>query len=240
MMSPPLRIGIACALAFVLGVAIFHQVHASRLEAKLVRALPVDIDQDSELKRFAFSVAPAVYREHCASCHGSAFEGSRSRGAPSLNDQTWLYGSGSTTDIERTVLYGIRSGHPKSHSLIDMPGEGRTGHLTRQEVQDVVEYVLTISGQAHDEAGAARGRAIYTGPGMCYDCHGADALGISDYGAPALTGVGGSWVYGGDRDTLYKTVYDGRHGLCPAWIGKLSFVEIRALAIYLHDKAHHE
>ncbi len=239
-MRPSFRIAIACSLGLALGVSAYMHIRTSRLGSRLVRALPANFDRDVELKRFALSVAPAVYREHCASCHGAAFEGNRSLGAPNLADQVWLYGNGSITDIEATILYGIRSGHPKAHNLTDMPAEGRTGQLTREDVQDVVEYILKISGQAHDATAAARGRAIYAGAGVCYDCHGGDALGISDYGTPPLTGLGGAWVYGGDRDTLYKTVYDGRHGLCPAWIGKLSFVEIRALAIYLHDKAHHE
>jgi cytochrome c oxidase cbb3-type subunit 3 len=121
-----------------------------------------------------------------------------------------------------------------------MPAFGRNGQLTQQDVQDVVEYILKISGQRSNNISAERGQAIYAGAGVCYDCHGSDALGVSDYGTPALIGRDGDWLYGGDRNTLYKTVYDGRHGLCPAWIGKLSFVQIRALAVFLHEGSHHD
>jgi cytochrome c oxidase cbb3-type subunit 3 len=235
-----IRIGIACVAALLLGTAIYHKVHASRLEARLVRALPDEIATDSELVNFAQSLAPAVYREHCAVCHGVMLRGDRARGAPNLADDKWLYGNGTVYEIEQTILYGIRSGHPKSHNLTDMPGLGRTGQLTQQDARDAVEYVLAISKQPHDETAVERGRAIFAGAGVCYDCHGGDALGISDYGTPALTGLGGNWMYGGDRDTLYKSVWDGRHGLCPAWVGKLSFVQIRALAILLYEKSHHE
>ncbi len=235
-----IRSGIACVAALLLGTAIYHQIHASRLEARLVRALPGEIATDVELMKFAQSAAPAVYREHCAVCHGATLGGDRARGAPNLADDAWLYGNGTIQDIEQTILYGIRSGHPKAHNLTDMPALGRTGQLTQQDVSDVVEYILKISKQPHDETAVERGQAIFAGAGVCYDCHGGDALGISDYGTPALTGRGGTWMYGGDRDILYKTVWDGRHGLCPAWVGKLSFVQIRALAIWLYEKSHHE
>ena len=234
------RIAISCIVALVLLVAIYHRVETSHLEARLVRAQPDEVAKDAELKKFARSVAPPAYGKNCAACHGANLQGDRSRGAPNLADSVWLYGSGSVSDIETTILYGIRSGHPKAHNLTDMPALGRTGQLTPQDVRDVVEFVLKISRQPHDETAVERGRAIYTGAGVCYDCHGGDALGISDYGTPALNGPGGSWLYGGDRDTLYKSVYDGRHGLCPAWIGKLSFVQIRALALFLYGKSHHE
>jgi cytochrome c oxidase cbb3-type subunit 3 len=235
-----IRTGIACVAAVLIGAAIYDQIHASRLEARFVRALPGEIATDRELVKFAQSAAPALFREHCAVCHGATLGGDRARGAPNLADDIWLFGNGSIQDIEQTLLYGIRSGHPKSHNLTDMPGLGRTGQLTQQDVRDVVEYILAISKQPYDAAASERGRAIFAGAGVCYDCHGSDALGISDYGTPALTGLGGAWIYGGDRDNLYKSVWDGRHGLCPAWVGKLSFVQIRALAVFLYEKSHHE
>jgi cytochrome c oxidase cbb3-type subunit 3 len=69
------------------------------------------------------------------------------------------------------------------------------------------------------------------GKGNCFDCHAADAGGVTDYGAPALTGP--IWLYGGDRQTLYQSILDGRHGMCPAWIGKLTPLQIRSLTLYL-------
>ena len=234
------RIGIFCIAALLLTVAILHRVQTSRLEARLVRAQPDEAANDAEFRLFAQAVGPGVYSENCAACHGANFEGDWVRGAPNLVDSVWLYGQGSVSDIESTILYGIRSGHPRAHNLIDMPALGRTGQLTPQDVGDVVEFVLNMSGQPHDPTAVARGRAIFAGPGVCYDCHGGDGRGIPDYGTPALTGQGGAWLYGGDRDSLYKTVFDGRHGLCPAWIGKLSFVQIRALSLFLYEKSHHE
>ena len=115
------------------------------------------------------------------------------RGVPNLSDGVWLYGSGSVTDIEATILYGIRSGHPKAHNLTDMPGFDHSGQLTDADISDVIEYVMLISAQPHDPTAATRGRVIYDGAGVCYDCHTADGYGISDYGTPADGSPSCSW-----------------------------------------------
>lgn len=47
----------------------------------------------------------AIYREQCALCHGSTGAGDRSVGAPSLNDDLWLYG-GSREEIRRQIETG--------------------------------------------------------------------------------------------------------------------------------------
>lgn len=230
---------VAVAL-FCAGAILYNQLRTHSLEGRLVRSWPAEVLEDAALVRFAQTQAPAAYREHCASCHGQNLEGRRAEGVPKLADGVWLYGTGSLTDIETTILYGIRSGHPKARNLTDMPAFGRPGLLTKEDIRDVVEYVLEMSGQPHDGPAAERGRAVYHDSGVCYDCHAGDGYGISDYGAPALTGRGGSWLYGGDRETLYKTIYDGRHRRCPAWTGKLTFVQIRALSVYLHEISHHD
>jgi len=197
------------------------------------------IPNDPVLMALGRKRGPRMYQERCASCHGADMKGNRSKGIPDLQDRVWVFGSGSINDIEQIILYGIRSGHPKAHRLTDMPGLGRSGQLQPAEIRDVVEYVLKISHQTYDEAAAQRGDPIFHNSGVCYDCHSGDGQGISDYGAPALTGKGNAWLYGGDRATLYKTVFDGRHGLCPAWINTLSFADIRLLAIYIYDSSHH-
>ena len=46
-----------------------------------------------------------VYQEQCAICHGASGAGDRSVGAPSLNDDLWLYG-GSRAEIRRQVELG--------------------------------------------------------------------------------------------------------------------------------------
>lgn len=219
------------AIAIVL-CALGYALRLRSREAELVRLWPLQLAHDPAMLSFAVSLARPVYAAHCARCHGASLTGNRSIGAPNLADSVWLYGDGGIGDIENTILYGIRSGHPKAHNVTDMPAEGRSQQLSRAEVDDVVEFVLSLSRQPHDEPAAVRGRGLFYDKGNCFDCHARDALGNTDYGTPSL--LGPAWIYGGDRQTLRQTIYDGRHGLCPAWIDQLTPTQIRALAAFLY------
>jgi len=231
-------LNIAVLLIALVAVAIFSHLRTKHRDAQLLLDTNSQLIANVELMQYGSRRGAPLYKEHCASCHGNNMEGNRARGIPNLEDSVWLYGTGTITDIEQTILYGIRSGHPKSHNLADMPGFGRIGQLNKADIDDVVEYILKISGQPHDDAAATRGKDVYADRGVCYDCHAGDAQGVSDYGTPALTGRGGSWLYGGDRATLYKSAFDGRHGLCPSWIQKLNFLDVRSLAIYVYAQSH--
>ena len=200
--------------------------------AQLLTSEPVALEQNQTLRAQAVALARPVYAQHCATCHGGVGQHATQPGVPSLSTGRWLYNN-DLVDLEQTIYYGIRSGHPRARNLTDMPALGRIGQLTDADVQDAVNYVLSLSSQPYDAASALRGRAIYYAKGNCYDCHASDAHGVSDYGTPALTG--GSWIYGGDARNLYESIYSGRHGKCPAWYGKLSAVQIRALAVLLRE-----
>jgi len=216
--------------------ALCYWLHLRSLEAMLVRQWPAEVAHSPGLMRFAVSLARPVYAAHCASCHGASLRGDHAIGAPNLADSVWLYGDGGIGDIEHTILYGIRSGHPKARNVTDMPAEGRTHQLSELEVNDLVEFVLALSRQPHEETAAERGRKLFYDKGNCFDCHASDANGNTDYGSPAL--LGPTWNYGGDRLTLRRTIYNGRHGLCPAWIIRLTPWQIRALAVYLYVESH--
>jgi cytochrome c oxidase cbb3-type subunit 3 len=163
-------------------------------------------------------------------------KGDRALGASDLTDKVWLYDSGSVSDIERTILYGVRSGHPRSRNITDMPAIGRLGVLHPAEIYDVVQYVMQISHQAHDDKAAVRGEVLFKDKGNCFDCHAPDGTGNPDYGSTDLTA--NVWTYGGDYVTLFKSVRDGRHGKMDAYIGKLSYADIRALAVDIYERSH--
>lgn len=226
-------VGLMLGAAAVLG----WQLHRRHVEDELVRAEPDRVLTNAALVDFALGRAPTVYRRHCAGCHGRDMRGNTVLGAANLADSSWLFGLGDLADIEGTLDFGIRSGHPKSRNITDMPGLGRIGQLSAAEVQDVVEYVYAFSHADANVEAARRGHALFMDKGSCYDCHAPDGSGNVDYGAPDLTGRSG-WLYGGDRRTLFQSVYDGRHGLCPAWGTRLPAVQIRELAILLYTKAH--
>ncbi|MGH8150296.1 MAG: c-type cytochrome, partial [Steroidobacteraceae bacterium] len=163
--------------------------------------------------------------------------GTTALGAPNLTDRVWLYGDGSVYDIERTVLYGIRSGLSKARNVTDMPGFGLRGVLTDGQIRDVIQYLLKLNHRPYQAEAAEDGRAVFYSPkGDCPDCHGADARGDSNYGAPDLTVD--TWDSGGDVASLYRSIYFGRHRIMPAWIGTLSLEQIRALAVFVHTVSH--
>lgn len=228
--SPQLkRLALVGALA---SAALFYVWFSHRaLAAELVRSDPAAVMSRPALVQFAQRQAEPVYREHCASCHGAFPKGEPKAGVPSLVDGNWLY-SNDLVSIEQIVLYGIRSGHPRARNLADMPALGRLGVINDEQIEDIVQYVLNISGQHADAARAEQGRQLFYGKGNCYDCHGGDARGVAEYGTPSL--VANVWVYGGDHDSLFNSIANGRHGLCPDRSKILTPLQVRALAVSLH------
>ena len=51
-------------------------------------------------------------------------------------------------------------------------------------------------------------------------------------GAPNLTDA--EWLYGGDRATIFETIYNARNSHMPAWSDRLDATSIKALAVYVH------
>ena len=205
------------------------------MERKLLLTPIAEMDKHPELIRFAAGEAKPIFAKECAPCHGKDMKGMASTGAPNLADHVWLYGN-DLFRIERTVLYGIRSGQTKANDIADMRAFGQRGLLTDDEISNVVQYVLQLSNQPHDADAAQRGEQVYSGKGLCYDCHAGDGKGNIDYGATDLTV--NTWDYGGSPKQLYDSIYYGRHGIMPSWHGKLSLAQIRALAVYVHSAPH--
>jgi len=224
-------IGVAAALLGA--VLIFGAVRGHLMANRLLATDPDQIPAHADLVRYAEGLAKPAYAANCASCHGADMKGDQSKGAPNLSDSIWLYDFGAVGDIERTILYGIRSGHAKARNITDMPPIGRNMQLSAAEVSDATTFVINITRPQKDQAAVARGAKIFQTKGVCYDCHSSDAAGNPDYGSPAFTDT--DWIYGGDFKTVYQSIYSGRHGLCPAWIDKLKPKVIRALAVYLHQ-----
>jgi cytochrome c oxidase cbb3-type subunit III len=226
---------IAAILLTTVAVATaIEQLRSDRLRTRLLATNADAIASDLRLRAFAEREAKPLYAAHCAQCHGAAMRGDSALGAPSLIDHHWLYGDGSIFDIERTLLYGIRSGQSKSHHVTDMPAFGLTGRLNESEIHNLVQYLLQLRGLAHQSAAASDGRAVYedVARANCADCHGDTARGDPDYGAPDLTvdlGDGRS-----DARVLYDAIYNGQHRVMPGWINVLTLEQIRALSVYVY------
>ena len=81
-----------------------------------------------------------------------------------------------------------------------------------------------------DAEAIKRGQAVFAE--NCVACHGENAKGNRELGAPNLTDA--IWLYGGDKATVVKTITEGRRGVMPAWDGRLEAVTIKELAVYVH------
>ncbi len=232
------RVALAVAIIVAIGAGFVARAYYAEwsMQRALLLAYPDAIPLNPELANYAAEIGQPAAAQNCASCHGAELKGDQSKGAPNLTDKIWLFDFGDVSDIERTVMYGIRSGHSKMRNVTDMPGLGSLKRLTPEQVNDVVDYTLSLTSKQGDPAVLARGKELFEGDGLCYDCHARDGAGSPDYGAPSLTD--NEWIFGGDRATVLRSVNDGRHGLCPAFIDKLDLATIRGIAIYIHRISH--
>jgi len=195
--------------------------------------VPLELDvikADPALYNYAVQGGAAVFRTYCAQCHGSGAAGVQGQGYPSLLDDDWLWG-GSLQDIYYTVTNGVRNEDNPDARWSQMPAFGKDGILTKDEIAQVVQYVRKISGQEHDAALATQGESVFLN--NCAVCHGEDAKGNRDVGAPNLTDA--IWLYGGDVETLTQTVTNARFGVMPTHKERLSDAERREVAVYVHQ-----
>ncbi len=194
---------------------------------KLIGASLADIENDPDLIRFATAQGEVLFGDNCETCHGKSGQGVP--GYPNLNDDIWLWG-GSYEDIKYTITHGIRAEDDDTR-LGDMMAFGRDEILSPSEIDDLVQYVLNISGQKSDSQSASRGAVLFAD--NCASCHGDNAKGSQEVGAPDLTDK--EWIYGGDKKTIRETIWNGRAGIMPNWNARLSDAQIAALSYYVHS-----
>lgn len=211
-------------MAEIASIEAGREVYYSRMRGKDLDA----IAQDPELMEIALAGGAAAFGDNCAPCHGTGAQGSA--GFPNLSDDAWLWG-GTRDAIYTTLQHGIRWEADANTRLSVMQGYLKDGILSRNEITDVVEYVLSLSGQEHQAEAAARGATTFAE--ICSACHMEDGRGQYDLGAPNLTDA--IWLYGGTREIIFETVANGRAGVMPAWSGRLDDATIRQLALYVHS-----
>ncbi|MFN5457958.1 cytochrome-c oxidase, cbb3-type subunit III [Bradyrhizobium sp.] len=196
--------------------------------AALATASLADIEKDPQMLALARAKGKTVFGDNCAACHGTGAAGAK--GFPNLNDDDWLWG-GSLEQIQQTLLYGVRSGHPKTREG-QMLAFGKDGVLKPAEIVTVANYVRELAGlptrQGYD---AKAGAKIFAE--NCVACHGDNAKGNPEVGAPNLTDK--IWRYGSAEATLSETITNGRAGVMPAWEGRLDPTTIKAMAVYVHS-----
>lgn len=206
-------------------IARFEEANAA-INAQLASADLNTLSEMPDLMRFASSKGAAVFRNNCSQCHGSGAAGFV--GYPNLLDDDWLWG-GDFDNIEYTIRHGIRNEEDWDARYSEMPAYDEI--FTNEEVDASVQYVLQISGQEHDAELAAMGEGLFLD--NCAACHGDNAMGSYDLGAPNLTDA--IWLYGGDAETLEETVRYARFGVMPPWGERLTEAEVKAVTAYVHQ-----
>ena len=202
---------------------------AQSAQLEKVKSLPLeDIRKDADLLQYAVAGGRAAFRVNCIQCHGSGAAGGK--GYPNLNDDDWLWG-GTLDQIHTTLQHGIRFTADPDTRQSPMPAFGADEILTPEQINDVADYVLRLSGQVFDAGAAARGITVFAE--NCVACHGEVGEGNREFGGPRLADP--IALYAADKAAIVAQVARPRHGVMPAWNARLDEVTIKQLAIYVHS-----
>lgn len=199
------------------------------LNERIVSMSAEEILSDNELRPQVLETAHVLFADNCSVCHGADANGGP--GFPSLVDKAWLWGGDEDTIME-TLRVGINAPHEETR-VGQMLAFGREGMLERDQIRQVVSYVRSLSGHEGEAESIAAGQELFAE--NCASCHGDEGKGSHDVGAPDLTDE--FWIYGGDEESLFTTIYGGRQGWMPAWETRLSEARRKILTVYLLDKA---
>ena len=200
---------------------------AQKVFVDKIAAMPVtDIIKDKSLSEFATAAGAAAFKVNCTPCHGSGAQGGI--GYPNLNDNDWLWG-GSADQIYTTISHGIRDPQDPETRVSQMPNFGEI--LKPEEIQNVAAYVAEQSKQPVTSGNAAAGKELFAN--NCVACHGDQAQGNRDLGAPNLTDA--IWLYGSGEAAIIAQVTKPRHGVMPAWKVRLGDTTVKELAVFVHS-----
>ncbi len=207
------------------------EAERARTEPMLARVREAGLQgtaDDPELRAFALAGGRIGFANNCAGCHGAGGQGAPG-GFPNLADDDWLFG-GTLEDIHHTIAHGVRAGESDQERGIPMPAFLAMGMLTPAEIADTAEFVLSFTGRATDEAAAQRGAEHYEI--NCSSCHGPAGEGMREQGAPALNNQ--IWLYGGDRQSIIRSIAYSRAGVMPSWQGRLDPAMVTMITVYVH------
>jgi len=190
------------------------------------------IRADPTLMEYVREDGHRLFGDNCAACHGMNATGNA--GFPNLTDRDWLWG-GEPKAIAHSIAVGVNSPASKDTRVSQMLAFGKDGILDNDAVLAVADYVKSLSDPSWDKgkaASVAKGREVFAA--NCVACHGEQGRGNPQVGAPDLADR--TWLYGGDIDAIYTTIYNGRQGEMPAWEHRLGPVDRKILTVFLLDK----
>jgi cytochrome c oxidase cbb3-type subunit 3 len=163
----------------------------------------------------AMAIGERLFMNNCAQCHGSDARGSK--GFPNLTDGDWLWG-GDPETIKTTITHGRQGMMPPMAAAVGTP----------EDVNNLANYVLSLSGSPHDPVKATLGKAKFA---ACAACHGMDGKGNQTLGAPNLTD--NVWLHGWGVEAIVQRINEGKTNVMPAQNVKLTEQQIHVLASYV-------
>jgi cytochrome c oxidase cbb3-type subunit 3 len=163
----------------------------------------------------AMAIGERIFMNNCAQCHGSDARGSK--GFPNLTDTDWLHG-GTPDKIVETITKGRVGVMPPMAAVVG----------NAEDVRNVAQYVLSLSGNSTDSVRAALGKSKFT---ACAACHGMGGVGNQALGAPALND--NVWLHGFGQEAIISIINGGKHNVMPAQEGRLTEAQIKVVASYV-------
>ena len=163
----------------------------------------------------AMGIGERLFGNNCAQCHGSNARGSK--GFPNLTDGDWQWG-GSMAAITETITKGRVGVMPPMAAAVG----------TAEDVRNLANYVLSLSGSAHNSVAAQLGKPKFA---VCAACHGPEGKGMEALGAPNLTDK--VWLHGWGEAAIVSIINSGKNNVMPAFGERLSAEQIHVLAAYV-------
>ena len=179
--------------------------------AKFASMTPEELSKDPK----AMAIGERLYSNNCAQCHASDARGNK--GFPNLTDGDWLHG-GTPEKIKETLTLGRIGNMPPMAAAVG----------TADDVKNVAQYVLSLSGSPHDAARAALGKEKFV---VCAACHGVDGKGMQAVGSANLTD--NIWLHGFGEKAIIDMVNNGKVNVMPAQASKLTEPQIHVLTAYI-------
>lgn len=177
--------------------------------------------EDLALEPQAKAIGERLFLNNCAACHGSDARGGK--GFPNLTDNDWIHG-GTPDKLIETISHGRNGQMPVMAAAVGSP----------EEVRQVANYVLSLSGSGHNSIMAALGRDKFKQ--ACAACHGADGKGNQAIGAPNLADK--IWLHGWGEEAIVNIVSKGKLNVMPAQEQRLSADQIKLVASYVWGLSH--
>lgn len=185
-----------------------------------------EIIADPQLRQFAIAAGASAFKVNCAQCHGSGAAGSE--GFPNLNDDDWLWGGG-PEELHQTIAHGVRHAGDDETRVSEMPSF--SDMLTQDELRQTAAYVASLTGTPSDTGLVEPGKQLFAE--NCVSCHGVDATGSREFGAPNLADA--IWLKGSGEQAIIDQMKAPKHGVMPAWLPRIGDTTVKQLAVFVHS-----